>query len=77
MSNKDKKVLSSEDNDIKDENYSTEEENYSSDEEESKVKITCEGCLYNSMSQYDHMDYGGCLYVPDCGITIRGKRYGD
>ena len=57
-------------------NFVLEEE--SSDEEEliknteNKSKIQCEGCYYNSMNQYDHMDYGGCMYVPDCGITIRG-----
>ena len=68
MSNNENKNLFFEDN-------KTEDENISSDKEEKKIKIQCEGCYYNSMNQYDHMDYGGCMYVPDCGITIRGKRY--
>lgn len=30
------------------------------------VKLpSCEGCRLNSLSQYDHMDIGGCLYDPE------------
>lgn len=35
------------------------------------LPINCIGCENNEANQLSHMDYGGCLYVPD--IYVRAK----